>query len=216
MTIKLASGKQSSEKVALFAGQATTVHGRLETAPPTTPEEPKVDEPRPKPSEPKFESTKPVEPPPTDTTTASDAPPSDPETRTHRSFLSSLHPVTYIAAGVTVVSAAVSYVIYRQYQTHVDNYYLLKGFVETHPGDPRVPEEAAVGREEVDKANSSLHLSWLFTGVAVVGGVVTIGSLIWMRRTDDRGAHGAATEPTVTLRVAPTFGGGYVSLVGAF
>ncbi|MFI5301683.1 MAG: PEGA domain-containing protein [Polyangiales bacterium] len=232
VTIKAPGGRVTTEKVTLMMGQTTTVRARTEAkAEPATvdkksEEEPKKDEP--------TTSDKKGD----DTSTESGATYDDGDAKkeeaphkvddasegSHRSFLKSLSPLTYVAAGVTVSSTVLWIVFYQTYATHKSNVDSITSWLQQNPNDAQFGYWQAQGRTEVDAANSNLHLSWAFEGLAIVGGVTTIATLIWMRDTgpSEKPHASGATAPTaqlpsVMVTAAPLMGGGgFVSLSGRF
>jgi len=155
----------------------------------------------------------PVTPPPTTT------PPSTPDTKTSQGFFQTIHPVTYVTAGLTVVAVIGWVGFFMKANTHDENIDKLNDAVNGRPtcGDPdaagRTCTSAAnkaiyrqQGREEIDKADSARTFSTVFGVTAVLAAGATVATFILLRKK----------EGTVSFVTAPTYGGASFSLVGTF
>lgn len=235
-TVKAPSGKVTTEKVTLFAGQTTTMHAHGDAK-----AEPALVDKKP-------DETPTAEPPTTDkkpdTTTDSGnaydgddtaAKPDEPahkvdEAPKHagKSFFASLSPLTYIAAGVTVGAAVGWGVAYSTYSTHKTNVDNISAWLQQN--QPTTPAQQtdwdnwqATGKDEVNSANSALTYSRVFMVLTIVGAGTTIASLLWMRDTgpvDGAPAAASASPGAISglnFSAAPLAGGGgFVAFSGQF
>lgn len=217
-TIVLKGAKETVEKANLSAGQSITVKPKsgAETAPPvTTP---------PTTTTPPTETTPPpttTTPPPTETTpppVETPPPHTEPTTETHRGFFDGVHPVTYVAAGVTVLAAVGWVGFYLNAKTHDDNAQKLADAIARPTCGSGVsgPCTSAAnktlyrqqGKDEIsagDRARTWSLISGITTGVAAAATVVTY---IVLRKQPEK--------QQVAFIAAPLTGGAAFSLVGSF
>ena len=206
VSVKSSSGKEYVEKVTVSAGGSVTVKGE---APPLPP-----------PPDPTTTTTTTTAPPPGDTTTSTSAvpPPGDtgappakdtaPESGHSPGFFASIHPVTYVAAGATVVFGALWIGYYSAFNTHNSNADVLATAIQQHPRSSSLSSWKTQGREEVSAADSDKTLALVFGIGTLVAATATVVTFITMRKKSD--------APTVAFGAAPTWGGGTFVVSGAF
>jgi hypothetical protein len=213
--LKGTDGKESVDKIQVVAGGTVTVRLRAGAAPKTEPpktEPPKTEPPKtepPKTEPPKTEppKTEPptTEPPKTEPPTT-EPPTTEPPMRTP--FLKTIHPVTYVAAGVTVVSAVLWPIFWHSMNVHKDNVDTLTRYLS----DPRYANQIetikAKGRDEVSSANTYTTLTNVFGVTTFVALGTTVATFFLLRKKDG--------TPTVAFTAVPTYGGASFSLAGTF
>ncbi len=151
-------------------------------------------------------------PPPTPT-----PPPSD--TKQTQGFFQTIHPVTYVAAGVTVIALVGFIGFAMKAGTHDDNIEKLNNAVNERPtcntplAAGRICTSEAnkaiyrqQGREEIEKADSARTLSTVFGVTAILAAGATVATFILLRKKDG----------SVAFVTSPTYGGASFSLVGSF
>ncbi len=215
--IKNADGKESVDRIQLVAGGSTTVRFRATATAPKTVEPPKTVE-TPKTTEAPQTTEATTEPPQTtEATPEGEAPKTTEQPKEEApmrtSFLASIHPVTYVAAGVTVVSALLWPIFWTSRNIHSDNVGILSAWVldPKNANNPNMASVKAQGLYEVDQTNKYNTLTNVFGVVTLVGAVVTVGSFFLLRKKDQ-----PESAPTAALSVAPTWGGATFSLTGTF
>lgn len=154
------------------------------------------------------------------TETVTPPPPPPPTTTEKRGFFQGVHPVTYVAAGVTVLAAAGWILFYSASQTdyaNADKY--AEALARPTCGTPESAGKACTsaanktlyrqeGKDAIAAGDSEKTLSIISGVVTVVGLGATIGSYILLRKKPEK--------PAVAFVPAPTTGGMTFSLVGQF
>ncbi|GAC1527307.1 MAG: hypothetical protein NVS3B10_25150 [Polyangiales bacterium] len=218
-------GKETNEKVSLDAGKSQTVHFKTDTGAVPVVVPPPDTTATPTPPPPDTTATTP--PPTTETTTTSTTSAASPTPKDEGipsngpGFFQSIHPVTYIAAGVTVVAVVVAIPYALAAKTHSDNANALAGAIVSHTNtagvctSTRCSTWKSQGRDETDQFNSDKTLATVFGVVAGVAAVATVVTFFTMRKK----------APSETAEAAPTWmfgatplpgGGGAFALSGAF
>ncbi|MBI2394614.1 MAG: tetratricopeptide repeat protein [Deltaproteobacteria bacterium] len=216
------AGKDHVQKVDLAAGQTVEVKPGAVTPPPvptaTATATATATTPPPAPTE-----TAP--PAPTETAapaeTAPPPPPPPPTKGDKRGFFEGVHPVTYVAAGVTVLGAIGWIAFYASSQTHyanADRYAeaILRPTCGTPDAAGKPCTSAANKALYRDEGNREIQDGDSQKSLAIVSGVVTgvaagatVLTYILLRKKE--------TKPAVAFIGAPTLGGGVTfSLVGQF
>jgi hypothetical protein len=218
------AGKETNEKVTLDAGKSQTVHFKSDSG--TTP--PVVVPPVATDTAPTTTTTAPptttATPPPTTTSTSTTTTTTSTSSTVGPSpgFFASIHPVTYVAAGVTVVSAVLWIVFGSQAKTHSDNATSYADAINssksknggvcntTKGGGLGCPTWVSEGKSELDSYNSDKNLATAFGIVTIVGAVATGVTFVLLRK------KGTPANEGVSLNLKPTTGGGFVSFSGTF
>ena len=219
------SGKETNEKVTLDAGKSSTVHFKSDagTTPPPVVVPPTTTETTPPPT------TTETTPPPTTTTTptttsTSSTTTSETTTTVQPSpgFFASIHPVTYVSAGVTVVGAVLWIVFGSQAKTHSDNANAYADAINsskaknggvcntTKGGGLGCPTWVSEGKSELDSYNSDKNLATAFGVVTIVGAVATGVTFVLLRK------KGTPANEGMSINFKPTTGGAFASLTGTF
>jgi hypothetical protein len=218
------AGKETNEKVTLDAGKSATVHFKSDSGttppvvvPPTVPTE----------TTPPTTTTTPptttTTPPPTTTTTSTTTTTTSSSTvEPSPGFFASIHPVTYVAAGVTVVSAVLWVVFGSQAKTHSDNANSYADAINQSKaknggtcntakgGGVGCPTWVSEGKSELDSYNSDKNLATAFGVVTIVGAVATGVTFVLLRK------KGAPPSEGMSFNMKPTTGGAFVSFNATF
>lgn len=213
----------NAQKIDIAAGQTVQVKAGAAPAPvATTPPAPTATTPPPAPT-----ATTPPAPTttaaPVETAAPAPAPAPAPTTTTsdRRPFYEGVHPVTYVAAGVTVLGAIGWVTFYASSQTNYDNadaYAVALG--RPTCGTPESAGKActstanktayrAAGKQAIADGDSDKTMAIVSGVITVIGLGATIGSYIYLRKP-------AENKPSVALVPAPTLGGMGLALVGQF
>lgn len=204
------AGKDIVQKVDLTAGQTIEVKSKPDAAPVST--APPVATAAPAPTD--------TPPLPTATAAPTSTPEPPPPETGRRSFVSTIHPVSYVTAGVTVLGAVGWIAFYATSQTHYAN---ADRFAEAFQRPTCGTAESAgksctsaankasykeQGIAELEAGDSNKSLALVFGVVTLLAATATVVTLVVLRKKD---------EPRVALIGAPMIGGGATfSLVGRF
>ena len=205
------AGKDIVQKVDLTAGQTVEVKAKSDVPP--VPTAPPIATATAAPTNTATVPTATAAP-----TTTSTAPP--PPDTSDRSFLSTVHPITYVTAGVTVLGAIGWIAFYGTSQTHYAN---ADRFAEAFQRPTCGTAESAgksctssanklsykeQGLTELEAGDSNKNLALVSAVITVLAATATVVTLVVLRKKE---------EPRVALIGAPMFGGGATfSLVGRF
>lgn len=154
------------------------------------------------------------------TVTATAAPTSTaPSDTKSRGFFEGVHPVTYVAAGVTVLGAIGWIAFYSTSQTHYANAdRFAEAFQRPTCGTPESAGRSCTsaankvtykseGISELESGDSAKSLALVSAVVTFVGLGATVATYVLMRKK---------AEPTMAFVAAPTYGGASFALVGRF
>jgi hypothetical protein len=209
------AGKDIVQKVDLTAGMTVEIKGKSD-APPVSTAPPVATTPPPVPTDTAPLPTASAAP----TETAKPPPPPPPENKSSGGFISTIHPITWVALGVTVVGAIGWGAFYGTSQTHYANAdRFAEAFQRPTCGTLESAGKACTsaankttykeqGLSELEAGDSAKTMAIVSAVVTVVAATATVVTFVVMRKKD---------EPKVSLVGAPLFGGGGMfALVGHF